>query len=129
LRDVDRDRGSLFELDEVDLRGRVELCEDGERWRRDERGVMLLVWLVTTLGVTLVTMLHVAESPEVWRLWRRGRVAARDEVPSSSIHSGILPCEGPRFSWAYKQLNNRFHKCCQILCYDSYEIWCKWNKT
>lgn len=30
LRDVDRDRGSLFELEEVDLRGRVELCEDGE---------------------------------------------------------------------------------------------------
>jgi hypothetical protein len=28
LRDVEHDRISLFELDEVDLRGRVELCED-----------------------------------------------------------------------------------------------------
>lgn len=113
LRDAVRDRGSLFELDDVDLRGRVELCDDGERWRRDERGVMLLVWLDT--GVALVTMLHVAESPEAWRLWRRGKVAARDEVPSSSVQSGMLPCEGLRLSRAWRQFRNRFYICCSNL--------------
>jgi len=44
-------------------------------------------------------MLQVAESLEAWRLWRRGRVAARDEVPSSSVHDGMMPCEDLRLSW------------------------------
>ena len=41
LREVDRDRVPLLE-EEFDLRGSVELCE-GERCRREERGVELLV--------------------------------------------------------------------------------------
>lgn len=31
MREVERERGSLFEFEEFDLRGRVELCDDGDR--------------------------------------------------------------------------------------------------